>query len=94
MQKTLLSMAAVSILAATASLPTRADAMGIGTAAAIDNALSAISTTENVRYVCSWRYGRRICWWVPSYRSYRPYRYYRPYSYYRPYRSYRPWRYW
>jgi hypothetical protein len=91
MRKTVLSVAAAaSILATSALLSTRAEATGIGTAAAIDNALSAISTAENVRYVCSWRRGRRICWWVPSYSYYRPYGSYRPYSY----RYHRPWRYW
>ena len=94
MQKVSLFVAAAAIASTAALLPTRADAMGVGTAAAIDSILSETSATENVRYVCSWRYGRRACWWVPSNRYYRPYSHYRPYSYYRPYRYARPWRYW
>ena len=84
MQRTLLSVAAAAAIVSTAALlPIRANAMGVGTAAAIDNALSGISAVEDVRYVCRWRYGRRVCWWVPGVRYYRPYRYHRPYRYYR-----------
>ena len=80
MHRTILSMAAAVAIASTAALlPTRADAMGVGTAAAIDVAAADMSMLEDARYVCRhrWRSSRRVCWWVPGRRHYRPYRYYR-----------------
>ncbi len=92
MKKTLLSLAAAAaIMLTTAMLPSQANAIGVGTAAAIDNALNDLNEIENVAYVCRWRYNRRVCAWVPNRRVYRPYRAYRPYRVYRPYRYYRRW---
>jgi hypothetical protein len=85
---------AAAIVAAASLLPGRAQAIGIGTAAAIDAAAAEFDATQQVRTVCRWRYGRRVCWWVPPVRVYRPYRYYRPHRYYRPYRPYRYYRRW
>jgi hypothetical protein len=83
MKRTLLSLAtATAIVSAATLLPSSANAMGVGTATAIDNALSSITGVTEVPYVCRWRYGYRRCWWVPGARYY-----------YRPYR-YRRWRYW
>jgi hypothetical protein len=85
MQKRILILAAAAFIVSTASLlPTRANAMGVGTATAIDNALAELDMMQNVATVCRWRYGRRYCTWVPTVRYYRPYRY----RYVRPYRRY------
>ena len=86
MNRTLLSLAAATaIVSAATLLPGRANAMGIGTAAAIDMAVTDMSVLEDAAYVCRHRYysSRRVCWWTA------PRRYY-----YRPYRSYRRYRYW
>ena len=81
MHKSLLSLAAATAIASTAALlPTRANAMGVGTAAAIEMAAADLDMMESVAYVCRHRgYSRRACWWVPGRRYYRPYRhrYYR-----------------
>lgn len=85
MKRTLLSMAAFAAIVASATLvPSRADAMGIGSAAAVQMALEDISALENAAYVCRHRYysSRRVCWWTPGRRYYRPYRYYRRWRYY------------
>ena len=80
MKRILLSLAAAAIIVSAAALiPTRAHAMSVGTAAAIENALEEMSGVEQAAYRCRWRYGRRVCWWVPGVRVYRPYRYHRPY---------------
>jgi hypothetical protein len=91
MKRILLSLAAAAAIAASASLlPSRAEAMGVGTAAAMDVAANELSLREDVAYVCRhrWRTSRRVCWWTTPRRYYRPYPYY-----YRPYRYYRRW-YW
>lgn len=85
MKRTLLSMAAFAAIVSSATLlPSRADAMGIGSAAAVQMALEDISALENAAYVCRHRYysSRRVCWWTPGRRYYRPYRYYRRWRYY------------
>jgi hypothetical protein len=84
-------IAAAAIVAAASLLPGRAEAMGVGTAAAIDAAVADFDAVQQAGYVCRWRYGRQMCWWVPPVRIYRPYRYHRPYRFYRPYRHYRRW---
>jgi hypothetical protein len=81
----MLSLAAAAAIASAATLlPGRAEAMSVGTAAAIDMALADMSALEDAAYVCRHRYysSRRVCWWTG-----------RRYYYYRPYRSYRRWRY-
>ena len=97
MKRTLLSLAAAAaIVSAATLLPTHANAMGVGTAAAIDVAISDMSLMEDVRYVCRRSYsGRRVCWWAPGRGYHRPYRgYHRPYrGYHRPYRGHRRWHY-
>jgi hypothetical protein len=85
MKRTLLSLAAASaIVSAATLLPSRADAMGVGSAAAVQMALDDMSALENAAYVCRHRYysSRRVCWWTPGRRYYRPYRYYRRWRYY------------
>jgi hypothetical protein len=83
MKRILLSLAAaVAILSAASLLPTRANAMGVGTAAAIDGALVETSHLQEAQYY----YRRR-------YRYYRPYTYYYRPRVYRSYRYYRPYRY-
>ncbi len=80
MNRTLLSLAAAAaIVSAATLLPTRADAMGVGTAAAVDVALADMSVLEDARYVCRHRYysSRRVCFWSGGRRHYRPYRGYR-----------------
>jgi hypothetical protein len=89
MKRILLSLTAAAAIAASVSLlPSRAEAMGVGTAAAMDYALHETSLLEEAAYVCRhrWRTSRRVCWWTTPRRYYRPYRYY-----YRPYRYYRRW---
>ncbi len=84
MQKSLLSLAAAAAIVSSATLlPSRADAMSVGTASAIEVAVAEMGMLEDARYVCRHRYysSRRVCWWAPVRR------------YYRPYRSYRRWRY-
>jgi len=84
MQKTFLSLAAATAIAsAVTMLPTRADAMGVGTAAAIEVAVIDTGLLEDVRYVCRHRAysSRRACWWQPNRRHYRPYRSYRRWRY-------------
>jgi hypothetical protein len=85
MNRTLLSLAAATaIVSAATMLPSRADAMGVGGAAAMEMALEDMSALENAAYVCRHRYysSRRVCWWTPGRRYYRPYRYYRRWRYY------------
>lgn len=85
MNRTLLSLAAAAAIASAATLlPSRADAMSVGTAAALDMAVADMSAIQDAAYVCRHRYysSRRVCWWTGR-RSY----------YYRPYRHYRRWRY-
>ena len=82
MNRTLLSLAAAAaIVSAATLLPTRADAMGVGTAAAIDVAMADIGMVEDARYVCRHRVysSRRVCFWAGGRRYYRPYRSYRRY---------------
>lgn len=84
MKKRILTLAAAAAIVSTATLlPTRADAMSVGTAAAIEAAVAELGAIENVAYVCRWRYNRRVCWWVPSRRVYRPYRSYRSHRFHR-----------
>ena len=64
MQRTFLSLAAAAAIASTAAmLPTQANAMGVGTAAAIELAIADSSLIEDVRYVCRhrWRTSGRRC---------------------------------
>ena len=85
MNRALLSLAAAStIVSAATLLPSRADAMGVGSAAAVETALEDMSALENAAYVCRHRYysSRRVCWWTPTRRYYRPYRSYRRWRYY------------
>lgn len=80
MQKSLLSLAAAAALMSSATLlPTRAQAMGVGAATAIELSVADMADLENAAYVCRHRYysSRRACWWVPGRRYYRPYRHYR-----------------
>ena len=58
--------------------------MGVGSAAAMEMALEDMSALENAAYVCRHRYysSRRVCWWTPTRRYYRPYRSYRSWRYY------------
>jgi len=65
-----LAAVAAAVVSAATLLPSRADAMGVGTAAAIDNAVSSMSGVEDVAYVCRWRYGYRRCFWVAPRRYY------------------------
>lgn len=77
MRRTILSLAAAATIASTAALlPTRADAMSVGTAAAIEAAVADMGMLEDVRYVCRHRgySSRRVCWWQPGRGYYRPYR--------------------
>ena len=76
MNRTILSLAAAAAIASTAALlPSRASAMGVGTASAIEIAVAGASMLEDVALVCrhrGWR-SRRVCW-----RTYpRRWRYYR-----------------
>jgi hypothetical protein len=85
MNRTLLSLAtATAIVSAATLLPSRADAMSVGSAAAMEMALEDMSALENAAYVCRHRYysSRRVCWWTPGRRYYRPYRSYRRWRYY------------
>src|SRR5262245_3790199 len=60
MHKILLSAAAAAaIVSSIAFSPSGANAMGVGTAAAIDDAIEGLNTVEAVPYVCRWRYGSR-----------------------------------
>ncbi len=65
MRKVLLSLAAASAIVSAASLvPTRAEAMTVGTAAGVLAAVEDTSLLEDVRYVCRHRgfSSRRACW--------------------------------
>lgn len=89
MKRVLFSLAAAAAIAASAlTLPNRAEALGVGAAAAMDDALHESSLIEESAYVCRhrWRTSRRVCWWTAPRRYFRPYRYH-----YRPYRYYRRW---
>jgi hypothetical protein len=69
MRKTLLTLSsAVAILSAPLLAP--ANAMTVGTAKGIAEALADTSAAQEVAYVCRHRYytSRRICWWEPRYR--------------------------
>ena len=84
MNRTLLSLAtAVTIVSGATLVPSQASALGMGAAAAIDLAVQDMNMMEDVRYVCRHRYhsSRRVCWWVPVRRYYRPHRYYRRWRY-------------
>jgi hypothetical protein len=50
----------------------------------MEMALDDMSALENAAYVCRHRYysSRRVCWWTPGRRYYRPYRSYRRWRYY------------
>jgi len=92
MSRLLSPLAAAAIVGLAALTP--AKAMTPAPAAGMSAAIDAAKMTEEVRYVCRhrWRSSRRVCWWQPPRRHYRPY--YRPYRHhYRPHRFYRP-RYW
>jgi len=69
MHKSLLSLAAATVVMSTAALlPTRADAMTVGTAAAVEAAMAGVGLVEDARYVCRHRFytsGRR-CFWRPT----------------------------
>ncbi len=85
MNRTILSLTAAAAIASAATmLPSRADAMGIGSAAAMQMAVEDMNALENAAYVCRHRYysSRRVCWWTPGRRYYRPYRSYRRWRYY------------
>ena len=85
MRKLVLSAAAASaFLLAGANAPVNA-AVGITAAPSMQIAVDNANAVEEVRYVCRHRYysSRRVCWWQPRPRIYRPYRHYhRPYRYY------------
>ncbi len=77
MRKTLLSMVAAAAIVSAASLaPTAANAMTPGAAAGVLGALEETSLVDDVRYVCRHRgySSRRVCWWEPGRRHYRPWR--------------------
>jgi hypothetical protein len=77
MRKIILSLAAVAAIVSAASLvPSRADAMTVGTASAIEAAIAGTSAVQDVAYVCRHRYysSRRVCSWVPGSRHPRPWR--------------------
>jgi hypothetical protein len=82
--------AATMIMAGAFSL-SPAQAMTITAPAGLSKAIHEMNLTQDVAYVCGWRWGWRRCWWTPTpyWGYYRPYRYsyYRPY-YYRPYYAY------
>ena len=105
MQKLLLSLATVALLALSPLASAPARAMPLPAAGSIKGAIEAIDITESVRcwrvrrcgpYGCVWR---RVCS-APRYYSYRaypryayPYGFVRPYWGYRSHRGYRRWRY-
>lgn len=69
MSKTLLSLAAAAaIVSSAALLPTRADAMTVGTVAGIQAAIDGTNLIEDVRYVCRhrWNTSGRRCYWRPA----------------------------
>jgi hypothetical protein len=77
MRKILLSVAAAAAIVSAASLaPTSAQAMTPGAAAGVLGALEETSLVDDVRYVCRHRgySSRRVCWWEPGRRHYRPWR--------------------
>jgi hypothetical protein len=94
MRRFLLSLAAVAgLVSATSLLPVAANAMTPGTASGIRSAVEETNVVEDVRYVCRHRSysSRRVCWWEPGRRHFRPYRSYDRPRFHRPHRSYRGW---
>lgn len=61
--------ASVAILSAAALVTDRAHAVTLPTAQnSLSDAADSANLKQDVRWVCSYSYGRRHCWWAPGYR--------------------------
>lgn len=72
MHKFALSLVAATMIVGAAPLAP-AGAMAVGTAAGIQAAIDDAAMMRDAAYVCRHRYysSRRVCWWRPTYRSWR-----------------------